>query len=66
MKQHRLVLLNTRGIAFASLWNPYGTYQYGSFSDGYSFTPSYVVNGANPQAKIKHIMACAKLLDGYA
>ena len=35
-------------------------YSFG-FMDGY-FTPSYVVNGANPAAKIKHII---KFIDGY-
>lgn len=39
-----------------------------SFIDGYAFSPSYVVNGANPAAKIKHIIQCAKTMsfsDGY-
>jgi hypothetical protein len=65
IRPYCLVILNSRGKAITN-FPAYGTYQYGSFNDGYaSFTPLYVVNGADPQAKIKHIMDCAKLLDGY-
>ena len=60
MRYHKLVIINCKGKIYKNYeyWMPGDVYQY-LYSD---FQISYVVNGADPKAQIKHIIAAANHL----
>jgi len=61
MKQHRLIIISNRGYVYRNVYpsfNMRDVYWQSSYDQ-----LCFIVNGADPKAKIKHIIDCAKNLN---
>lgn len=62
MKQHKLITISNRGYIYKNIYPAFNSNNiYWQSYDGFQL--SFVVHSADPKAKIKHIIDCARHLN---